>query len=540
MPYTQGNRLIAIDTPLGKDVLLLQGFSGHEGISRLFTFHLDLLSLKDSISFKDIVGKNVTIGIRLANNSLRYLNGFVSRFAQSGSEQRFTHYQIEVVPWLWFLTRNADCRIFQNKSIPDIVQQVFTDRGFKDVKNSLTGTYDPREYCVQYRETDFNFVSRLMEQYGIFYFFQHENGKHTLVLADSTSAYQPCPGQETGQYDPVAGGLEHEDNITGWQMEQELRTGKYSLTDYNFETPSTSLLSSDPTMVKVGGNTAYEIYDYPGEYLNRSQGDATTKVRMQEEETGHLVVSGSSVCRAFASGYKFKLEDHYRDDMNDSYLLTDVQHVASVGSSYTSAEVGSGEHYSNHFTCIPASVPFRPARITPKPFVQGPQTALVVGKSGEEIWVDKYGRVKVQFYWDRKGKKDENSSCWIRVSQNWAGKNWGAMWIPRMGQEVIVDFLEGDPDRPLITGRVYNAEQIVPYPLPDNQTVSTLKSRSSKGGGSANLQRDSFRRQEGQRADLHQRGKRHGPARRERLARVREERPPPDRTQQPARTCRSG
>ena len=497
MAYTQENRLIAIGTPLGKDALLLQGFSGHEGISRLFSFHLDLLSLKDSISFRDIVGQNVTIEIRLANNGLRYLNGFVSRFAQSGSEERFTHYQMEVVPWLWFLTRNADCRIFQNKSIPDIIQQVFKDRGFQDFKPSLTGTYEPREYCVQYRETDFNFVSRLMEQYGIFYFFQHENGKHTLVLADSPGAYQPCPGQPSARYELVAGGLDAEDTVTAWQMEQELRTGKYSLTDYNFETPSTSLLSGEPTVAKVGKNSDYEIYDYPGEYLKHSQGDTLTKIRMQEEEVGHLVVSGSGVCRAFRSGYKFDLKDHYRADMNDSYLLTEVQHVASVGASYTSAEGGSGEHYSNHFTCIPSSVPFRPARITPKPFVQGPQTALVVGKSGEEIWVDKYGRVKVQFYWDRKGKKDENSSCWIRVSQNWAGKNWGAMWIPRMGQEVIVDFLEGDPDRPLITGRVYNAEQIVPYPLPANQTVSTLKSRSSKGGGSANYNEIRFEDKKG-------------------------------------------
>ncbi len=242
MPYTQENRLIAINTPLGKDALLLQGFSGHEGISRLFSFHLDLLSLKDSISFKDIVGQNITIEIRLANNSLRYVNGFVSRFAQSGSEERFTHYQMEVVPWLWFLTRNADCRIFQNKTIPDIIQEVFKHRGFQDFKPSLTGTYEPREYCVQYRETDFNFVSRLMEQYGIFYFFQHEKGKHTLVLADSPSVYQPCPGQPSARYELVAGGLDTEDAVTGWQMEQELRTGKYSLTDYNFETPSTSLL----------------------------------------------------------------------------------------------------------------------------------------------------------------------------------------------------------------------------------------------------------------------------------------------------------
>ena len=280
-------------------------------------------------------------------------------------------------------------------------------------------------------------------------------------------------------------------------MEQELRTGKYSLTDYNFETPSANLLADEPTVVSVGGNSKFEIYDYPGEYLNRSQGKTLAGVRMQEEEAGHLVATGSSDCRAFTSGYKFKLADHYRQDMNVPYVLTEVQHEASVGSSYSLGDHGAGEHYSNHFTCIPADTPFRPPRITPKPFVQGPQTALVVGKSGEEIWVDKYGRIRVQFYWDRQGKKDEKSSCWIRVSQPWAGKNWGSMWIPRMGQEVIVDFLEGDPDRPLITGRVYNAEETVPYTLPDHQTVSTFKSRSSKGGGDDNYNEIRFEDKKG-------------------------------------------
>lgn len=486
MPYTQENRLIAVDTSLGKDVLLLQGFTGREGISRLFSFHLDLASEKDSISFKNIIGQNVTIRVTQADNSPRYFNGFVSRFAQSGSDLRFTHYQMEVVPWLWFLTRVADCRIFQEKTIPKIIEDVFQSRGFSDYKLSLTASYEPREYCVQYRETDFNFVSRLMEQYGIFYFFEHKNGKHTMVLADSASAHQPCPKQATAHYGLFSGNLSAEDVISGWQMEQELRTGKYSLNDYNFETPSANLMANEPTLVSVGGNSKYEIYDYPGEYLKAAQGKTLAGIRMQEEETGHLVVTGSSVCRAFTSGYKFTLADHYRKDMNVAYVLTEVQHVASVGSSYSMGDAGTGEHYSNHFTCIPADVPFRPPRITPKPFVQGPQTALVVGKSGEEIWVDKYGRIKVQFYWDRQGKKDDKSSCWIRVSQPWAGKDWGGMWIPRMGQEVIVDFLEGDPDRPLITGRVYNADETVPYTLPAHQTVSTMKSRSSKGGGDDN------------------------------------------------------
>jgi type VI secretion system secreted protein VgrG len=486
MPYTQENRLIAIDTPLGDDVLLLQGFTGHEAISRLFRFQLDLLSEKSSISFKDIVGQNVTIRVTLADGSPRYFNGVVSRFSQSGSDLRFARYQMEVVPWLWFLTRISDCRIFQNMTIPDIIKKVFSSRGFSDFKDSLTATYDQREYCVQYRETDFNFVSRLMEQYGIFYFFQHDNGKHTLVLADAASAHQPCSGQPTAQYNLTTGDLHMDDVVTGWHMEQELRTGKYSLTDYNFETPSASLLANEPTIVSVNGNSKFEFYDYPGEYLNKSQGDSLVKIRMQEEEATHLVGTGSSVCRAFTSGYKFELQDYYRDDMNDTYVLTEVQHVASEGESYTAGDAGAGSQYSNHFTCIPASVPFRPPRVTPKPFVQGPQTALVVGKRGEEIWVDNYGRVKVQFYWDRLGQKNENSSCWIRVSQPWAGQGWGAIWIPRIGQEVIVDFLEGDPDRPLITGRVYNADQTVPYKLPDNQTRSTTKSRSSKGGDTSN------------------------------------------------------
>jgi type VI secretion system secreted protein VgrG len=485
MPYTQENRLIAIATSLGEDVLLLQGFTGREGVSHLFSFHLELASEKDSISFKNIIGQNVTIRVSLVDNSPRYFNGFVSRFSQSGSDERFTHYQMEVVPWLWFLTRIADCRIFQEKTIPNIIEEVFKSRGFKDYKLSLTASYDQREYCVQYRETDFNFVSRLMEQYGIFYFFEHQNGKHTLVLADSESVHQPCPKQATAHYGVTPGDLS-QDTITGWQMEQELRTGKFSHTDYNFETPSANLLADEPTVVNVGGNSMFEMYDYPGEYLNRSQGKTLASVRMQEEEATHLLSSGSSDCRAFTSGYKFTLEDHYRKDVNDSYVLTEVQHVASVGSSYSLGDASGGEHYSNHFTCIPANVPFRPPRITPKPFVQGPQTALVVGKSGEEIWVDKYGRIKVQFYWDRQGKKDDKSSCWIRVSQPWAGKSWGAMWIPRIAQEVIVDFLEGDPDRPIITGRVYNAEHMPAYTLPDEQTKSYFKSYSSKGGDGFN------------------------------------------------------
>ncbi len=485
MPYTQDNRLIAIDTPLGKDVLLLHSFTGYEGISRLFRFELDLLSEDPSISYDKIVGQRVTIRVSLADGRERYFNGFVSRFVQSGNDERFTHYRAEMIPWLWFLTRTADCRIFQNKTIPDIIIQIFTDLGFKDFKNVLQGNFEPREYCVQYRETDFNFVSRLMEQYGIFYFFQHENSKHTLMLANSSTAHQPCPNQAKARYDYTATGIEQEDVITSWQAEYELRPGKYALTDYNFETPSTSLAVNESSIVQVGGNNRYEIYDYPGEYLKKPQGQNLVKLRMEEEEAPATVLRGASLCRAFTSGYRFDLTEHYRQDMNKAYVLTEVQHVASVGESYSTGD-DAGETYSNQFTCIPHSVQYRPLRVTPKPVVQGPQTAVVAGKDGEEIWTDKYGRVKVQFHWDREGEYNENSSCWIRVAQTWAGKQWGAMYIPRIGQEVIVDFLEGDPDQPIITGRVYNAEEMPPYELPKEQTKSTVKTLSSKSGGGFN------------------------------------------------------
>jgi type VI secretion system secreted protein VgrG len=487
MPYSQENRVIAIETPLGKDALLLVSFAAQEGISRLFRISAQLYSENGSIDFSKIIGQRVSISINLADGSKRYLNGFVNRFAQVGVDKRFTHYHAEIVPWTWFLTRNADCRIFQNMTIPDIVAKVFKDRGFGDFKNSLQGDFEQREYCVQYRETDFNFVSRLMEQYGIFYFFEHEKDKHTLVMGNKTSVHKPCPSQSKIRLDFTAGVYSKDEDFVGsWNLEQEFRPGKYAMTDYNFETPSTSLLANEQTIFKIGGNDHYEVFDYPGEYTKKAEGESRTQIRMQEEEAGHLVGVGSGSCRTFISGYRFDLSGHARSDQNQSYLLTEVQHSASVGSSYSDSEGQSEEFYSNHFRCIPYSVLYRPQRITPRPFVQGPQTAVVTGKSGEEIWTDKYGRVKVQFFWDREGKKDEKSSCWIRVSQPWAGKNWGAINIPRIGQEVIVEFLEGDPDRPLITGRVYNDEQMPPYKLADNQTRTTFMSRSTKGGGSSN------------------------------------------------------
>ncbi|MGH7918281.1 MAG: type VI secretion system Vgr family protein, partial [Candidatus Binataceae bacterium] len=358
----------------------------------------------------NIVGQRATITLRTVGESApRYINGFVSRFAQAGSDPRFSHYYAQVVPWLWFLTRMADCRIFQNLSVPDIIEKVFQSRGFSDYSNQLQGSFPKRDYCVQYRETDFNFVSRLMEEYGIHYFFEHTDNKHTLVMANSPSAHSACPGQSTVSWYESAGegGLpEDEDVVTSWRIEQELRSGKYALNDYNFETPGTNLLSSTESTTTVAGSDHYEIYDYPGKYDTTSQGNDLAGYRMEEEETAIIVAAGGGTCRTFAPGYQFTLADHYRGDMNKPYLLTEVRHKASVGDSYASGQsngTSSSPSYTNEFNCIPADINYRPARMTACPRVQGPQTAVVVGPSGQEIYVDNFGRVKVQFFWDREG-----------------------------------------------------------------------------------------------------------------------------------------
>ena len=499
-PLSQFNRLFYLETPLGKDKLLVRGLKGTEEISKIFHFTLDLVSEDFNIAYDQIMGQNITVGIKYEDQqTIRYLNGHVARFAQTPYEGRLAIYEAEVVPWLWFLTRTADCYIYQNKTVPEIIDAVFARFGFQDYEWQLQASYTPWEYCVQYRETAANFVMRLMEIEGIFFFFRHEKGKHTLVMGDSPSVHKPCPYQSQVRYE-MAGGrgfMRQEDRILRWKADDRYRSGKYTHTDYNYLTPSTNLLAGLGTREVYGGNTRYELFDFPGEYEKRPEGEFWARLRMEEEELPHRVVFGESNCRALYPGFRFELIGHERDDQNGPYVVTSIAHDAHEGGFYTG--IGSGEErYHNSFTCIPYSVQFRPPRITPKPLVHGTQTAFVVGPKGEEIYTDKYGRVKVQFHWDRVGKHDENSSCWIRVSQPWAGKNWGAIWIPRIGQEVIVDFLEGDPDRPIITGRVYNAELMPPYELPANQTVSGFKSRSSKKGTPRNYNEIRFEDKKGQ------------------------------------------
>lgn len=481
--YTQTNRRLAITTPLEEDVLLLQSITGSEGLSHLFHYQLELLSEDDSLKFTDLVGKRITTRISLADGSSRHWNGVVSRFSQGGRDVSLTSYHAEMVPWLWFSTRTADCRIFQRQTVPEIIKQIFTDLGLGPFELRLFRSYAPRDYCVQYRETDFNFVSRLMEEEGIFYFFEHDESSHKMIIADDCSAHRLCPEQENAHYQASEGGWRDEDCVHEWRIEESLQPGKWAQTDYNFECPSTDL------MVTVGESNPYEIYDYPGEYAKRLDGDTLVKIRLQEEMAAGSVVHGASTCRAFQSAFLFNLEDHYRSDLNQKYLLTSIHHRASQGMGYeTVSHNGAGPElsYRNTFTCIPGSIPYRPPRITPRPRMQGCQTAVVVGPAGEEIYTDQYGRVKVQFHWDREGKRNENSSCWVRVSHPWAGKGWGAISIPRIGQEVIVDFLEGDPDQPLVVGRVFNGECMPPYALPAGSVVSGIKSESTKGGGGYN------------------------------------------------------
>ena len=488
--YTQENRLIGIETPLEQDVLLLRELSGTERVSRLFSYRLTLLSENHRIAFTDIIGQNVTLSINLNSGEKRFINGIVASFSQSscGTEQvetgTFSQYTATIVPWPWLLTRTSDIRIFQEFSVPDIINKIFQEKGFSDFSLRLHGQYEKKTYCVQYRETDFNFVSRLMEEEGILYFFEHERGKHILVLADSPAEHPSCPEQETARYHPTEGAFLDVDMINALEVRQEIRVGKYSLNDYNFETPTTKLTVEAISRIELGPGER-EIYDYPAEYEKRTQGDRIANILMESEEAQITSIFGSSNCRAFRTGYRFELQNYFRENMNDkSYVLMEISHLASSNAAGTGSEVVST--YSNSFSCIPHETPFRPPRITAKPVVEGVQTAVVVGPSGEEIYTDKYGRVKVQFHWDREGKNNENSSCWIRVSHAWAGSGWGGIYIPRIGQEVIVEFLEGDPDRPIITGRVYNASQTPPYALPGEKTKSTIKSNSSIGGGGFN------------------------------------------------------
>ena len=470
---------MTITTQLGDQELVLHRCDGFEAMSIPFEFRVGMLSENAQIDLKSLLRTKATVKFVLPNGSSRHINGFWRQIKHIETGQdKLAVYEGVLVPSLWFLSLAADCRIFQNMKVPDIVSKVLDEAGVKNYKLALQKTYPAREYCVQYRETNLNFISRLLEEEGIFYFFKHDSDQHTLILADDPAIIADCPGQSKANFSPHAQGWSDEDGVEALEPRVAVHTGKISLNDYDFQKPRNSLLAN------VGDDD--ERYDYPGKYIERSDGDRISHIRLEQEEVSQLIISGKSRCRAFLPGYKFKLAGHFRRDADIEYALVSLHHRAVDNSYFASDRSFQPFEYSNEFEAIPAATPYRPPRRAAKPTISGVQTAVVVGKAGEEIWVDSYGRVKVQFFWDRLGKKDENSSCWVRVSQIWAGKGWGWVSIPRIGQEVIVDFLEGDPDRPIITGRVYNADQVTPYALPDNQTQTGIRTHSSKGGGSAN------------------------------------------------------
>ena len=505
---------ITVTTPLGPDVLLLTEFTGHEAMSQLFSFYIEMIAERGKeVPFEKLLGQKITVTLSLPENKKRFFSGICKRVSQGHRDKTFDSYRVEVVPQFWLLTKRAQSRIFQHLTVPDILAKVL--QGL-DVVYEITGTFQPRDFCVQYRETDFNFASRLMEEEGIYYFFKHSGNGHQMVVTDKALGHPDMPDQNNFIFEELTEGSRDQLRVFGWEKIQEIRSGKYTLWDHNFELPHKHLEATQPIVevvpvghvnhkLNAGNNDKLELYDYPGAYAQRFDGvdkgggdqpadlqkifqdnKRTVKIRMEEEATPALLITGASNCRNFVSGHDFTLERHFNAD--GQYLLVSVHHSARLEGNYRSGET-SEFIYQNTFTCIPSSLPFRPPRVARKPVVEGTQTAVVVGPAGEEIFTDKYGRVKVQFHWDRQGKNDVDSSCWVRVAQAWAGKRWGAFFWPRIGQEVIVDFLEGDPDQPIIVGSVYNADQMSPYlgkgpddKHPNDNKLSGVKTNTTKGG----------------------------------------------------------
>ena len=509
---TQDDRLLSITTPLGKDFLLINRLTANEGLSQLFSYEVELLHEENDpgytptpVDVKSLLGQGVVISIAQRDKTKRTFTGIINHFSQGNRNVRFSYYYATIVPHVWILTQNMQNTIFQNMTVPDILKKVFN--GF-DISFQLQGSYNPRNYCVQYRESDFNFASRLMEEEGIYYFFEHSEDRHKMIIADTPQSHPDCPSKSTIPFGlKVPTDKDFITSIKRWQTDHKLQTGKVTSWDYNFQLPTNKLDAVQPSLFTVADNQKLEIYEYPGGYARKYDGIAagggenagdlqnvfpdktrTAKNLMESLDAQYKTGSGISDCSSMTAGYRFTLFNHPTGDVNGKYIITSVTHETEQNPTYVTDDIIE-QPYSNNFTCIrfgEGQPSFRPPRKTPKPIIQGSQTAVVVGRSGDEIFTDKYGRVKVQFHWDRDGQVNESSSCWVRVAQPWAGNKWGTMFIPRVGMEVVCHFLEGDPDQPIITGCVYNPQTMPPYTLPDEKTKSTIKSDSSTGGGGFN------------------------------------------------------
>jgi type VI secretion system secreted protein VgrG len=481
MPFDQSNRIAALRTPFGADELGLLSFTVSEELGQIPSFTIEAVCERKSLDPNQILGHEVGITFNVANGKKRYFHGYAIRFNRAAIHGRYFVYSMTVVPWLWFLTQSKNCRVFQNKSVVDIAKKVFQDRGFSDIELKLQGSHTAWEYCIQYRESDYNFVSRLLQQEGIYYFYKYEESKNILVLADSPSAHEPFPG-----YDQIklvresASDEENRERIREFGIHSHHVAAKFTHTDYDFEKPRVNLRAQS----EIAGSYAKanaEVYDYPGEYIQHDDGDSWARIRMEELNAQSERGYGETDSRGIAVGSVFTLTESPFQEENKKYLVISAQYQVNAGE-FGSQRAGE-EVVQCQFTVQPGDKQFRPKTTSAKPKVYGVHTAVVVGPKGEEIYTDKYSRIKVQFHWDREGKKDENSSCWVRVAQPWAGKNWGAVSIPRIGQEVVINFLEGDPDQPLVIGSVYNADQMPPYELPSKMVVSGIKSQTHKGQG---------------------------------------------------------
>ena len=473
-------RLVDSVTPLG-EALWFRQMTGTEAISELFEYDVTFHSKKTALSAKAMLGKDVTLKIETSAMGVRHFNGICTRFASGAREGEHYIYTAKLRPWLWIASRRSDCKIFQFKTVPEIIEEVLAPYGFP-MDKKLSRTYRCWDYCVQYQETDLNFVMRLMEHEGIYFYFSHASGSHTLTLIDDMNMHPALPEKPSIKYQGIAASGEvREEHFNSWDVREEVDSGKYATDDYDFKLPS-GVLDTARANPKGHSHDKYERYVWPGGYVKVTDGDDYATVRIQALQSEYDRASGHTTVRTMAPGYAFSLERCPRADQNRQYLAVAATYFFRDNARMSSGSGDGDATWGITVTSQPTSIPYRPQPLTTKPLTRGPQTAMVVGPAGEEIYTDEYGRVKVHFYWDRYDKSDENSSCWIRVAQPWAGQKWGFIHIPRIGQEVIVDFIGGDPDYPIITGRVYNQEQMPPYDLPANKTASGIKSRSTKGG----------------------------------------------------------
>jgi type VI secretion system secreted protein VgrG len=489
------SRTAFFSSPLA-DKLMFYQMTGQEELGGLFSIEVDLLSSDEAVDLAALLGQEASVHIERTDASVREFNGFVTSFALVGQHGNFARYRAVLRPWLWFLGQNQTSRIFQESTVPDIVKEIFREHGFSDFEESLNGDYRKWEYLVQYRESDLNFVSRMLEQEGIHYYFKHADGKHKLVLADSNNAHTPSPGYEAVPFfPPLARERRQDEHISKLVLHRRVRPGKFTARDWQFKTPE--ILEKDRKSPLESAFNEYEIYDFPGEFEDIEQATTQAQLRLEEYQVDYETVEGSGPIRGLFAGSRFALTQYPREDQNREYLILSARYEVRVSEYESNAVPDKEPIFEFKFVAIDAKRPYRAARRTRKPRVEGVHTAKVVGAEGEEIHTDPFGRVRVKFHWDRREEENEKSSCYVRVSQLWAGQNWGGQFLPRVGQEVIVDFLEGDPDRPIITGRVYNQAQMPPYALPNNATQSGIKTRSSPGGKPSNFNEMRFEDKKG-------------------------------------------